>query len=93
MELLLEQQTTKLTNDEIAAKEHNAQIKERYLKLQNAEANQFTEETVAPQASIFTKETPVTYYSPVVDNVATVEQAPQITEYVREELKKAGIAF
>ena len=45
----------------------------------------FTEETVAPQASIFTKETPVTYYSPVVESTATVEQAPQITEYVREE--------
>lgn len=85
MESLLEKQTTTLTNDEIAAREHNAQIKERYLKLQNAEASQFNEETVAPQASLLTQETPVTYYSPVVDNVATVEQAPQITEYVREE--------
>ena len=92
MELLLEQQTTKLTNDEIAAREHNAQIKERYLKLQHAEANQFTEESVAPQASITVQERPVTYYSPVVEDVATVEQVPQITEYVREEVAAVSTA-
>lgn len=85
MELVLDQQTTKLTNEEIEAREHNAKIRERYRRLQNAEASQFAEETVAPRASMIAPEAPV-YYSPVVDNVATVEQAPQITEYVREEI-------
>lgn len=83
MELVLDQQTKQLTNEEIEAREHNAQIKERYRRLQNAEASQFAEETVAPRASVIAPERP-TYYSPVVDNVATMEQAPQITEYVRE---------
>lgn len=88
MELVLDQQTKQLTNEEIEAREHNAQIKERYRRLQNVEASQFAEETDLPRASVIAPERP-TYYSPVVDNVATMEQAPQITEYVRESTASA----
>lgn len=81
MELLLEQ-TTKLTKDEIEAREHNAQIRERYRRLQDAEASQFAQEVSTAQER---EVTPVArYYSPVADQIATVEQAPQITEFVRE---------
>lgn len=83
MEFMLEQ-TTRLTKDEIEAREHNAQIKERYRRLQSAEANQFSQESIAPHTPVITPEAPTEYYAPVVDNVATVEQAPQITEFVRE---------
>ena len=62
-----------------AAKLHNAQINERYRRLQNAEADQFatpTEQTYAEpilsvQPTVLPVETPV------------VEQTPQVTEFVR----------
>lgn len=61
-----------------AAKLHNAQINERYRRLQNAEADQFAtptqeyaETTYAAQPTVLPSETPA------------LEQAPQVTEYVR----------
>ena len=83
MEFMLEQ-TTRLTKDEIEAREHNAQIKERYRRLQNAEANQFAQESITSQSSVIAPERPTEYYPPVIENVATVEQIPQIIEFVRE---------
>lgn len=73
---------------------HNAQIKERYRRLQNAEADQFaqsyTQETNAAQytvrASVLAPEKPV-YSTPSVQETPIVEQVPQITEYVREKIE------
>ena len=73
---------------------HNAQIKERYRRLQNAEADQFaqsyTQESNAAQytvrASVLAPEKPV-YSTPSVQETPIVEQVPQITEYVREKIE------
>lgn len=80
MELVLDRPMTKSSVDTNEAQEHNALIKERYRKLQSAEADQFaapsyTAPTVEPQAS--------TVYAPMFTSTATVEQTPQVTEYVR----------
>lgn len=85
MELVLDRPTTKQTVDTNEAQEHNALIKERYRKLQSAEADQFSvpsytapsyqATTVEPQSS--------TVYAPMFGSTATVEQTPQVTEYVR----------
>ena len=65
------------------AQKHNAMINERYLKLQNAVADQFSNDTttqeVGAKAETVVEETPL-YISP--SNVATLEQAPRVTEYV-----------
>ena len=66
------------------AQKHNAMINERYRKLQNAVADQFSNETTAQveenvTAEAVREETPL-YISP--SNVATLEQAPRVTEYV-----------
>ena len=61
-----------------AAKLHNAQINERYRRLQNAEADQFatpTQQTYEPVLSVEPTVLPV--------ETPAVEQAPQVTEYVR----------
>ena len=81
MELVLEK-TTQLTKDEIEAREHNAQIKERYRRLQQAEANQFLQETATATTSV--NDSIVDYYAPTIDPTAIIEQMPQITEFVRE---------
>ena len=62
-----------------AAKLHNAQINERYRRLQNAEADQFA----APSEQTYAQ--PVLSVEPTVLPVETpaVEQAPQVTEFVR----------
>ena len=80
MELVLDRPMTKSSVDTNEAQEHNALIKERYRKLQSAEADQFatpsyTAPAVEPQAS--------TVYAPMFASTATVEQTPQVTEYVR----------
>ena len=91
MELLRERQTTELTNAELEAQKHNAQIKERYQRLLSAEADQFAAETHAEQltedirASVIAPEAPV-YVSPVTSETPMVEQAPQVTEFVRERV-------
>ena len=80
MEMIRERMQTQLTDLEEAQK-HNALINERYRKLQNAVADQFSsEDTVQEEkATTIVEEKPL-YISPL--NVATVEQAPQVTEYV-----------
>lgn len=78
------------TLEEIAAakeaERHNALIKERYQRLQNAESEQFAESTqesnatdYAVRASVLAPEAPV--YTPV--NEPTTAQQPQVTEFVR----------
>lgn len=83
MEAVRERMQTQLTDFEEAQK-HNALINERYRRLQNAEADQFSNDTAAQsvenvKVEPVVAETPL-YISPL--NAATVEQAPQVTEYV-----------
>ena len=88
MELVRERtETYSVEESEKAA--HNAQIKERYRMLQDAETSQFNTatptQTYTKNESVQTKAT--TYYAPTFDTVSTVEQHPQITEYVRGDMR------
>lgn len=86
MEVVREREAVQVTNAELEAQQHNAQISERYRRLQNAVADQFTSQTyTAPvQASVSTLER-TTYATPVQDT-PVVEQAPQVTDYVSESI-------
>ena len=78
MEQLLER-TMQVSVNEQEAQQHNAQINERYRKLLSAENDQFSEQTyAAPVAS--------TVIAPTVDETPVMEQAPQVTEFVRERV-------
>ena len=83
MELVREKLQTQISESE-EAQRHNAMIKERYRRLQNAEAGQFAEDTRAEERETETTEveTPSLYISPSAVNTATLEQTPQVTEYV-----------
>lgn len=82
MEAVRERMHTQLTEQEEAQK-HNAMINERYLRLQNAVADQFSNETIAEDTNVnaeaVVEEKPL-YISP--SNVASLEQVPSVTEYV-----------
>lgn len=85
MELVLDRPTTTQSVETNEAQKHNAQIKERYLKLQSAEADQFAAPShVAPtyQATTVNRQES-TVYAPMFGSTPTVEQTPQVTEYVR----------
>ena len=65
---------------------HNAQIAERYRRLQNAEADQFASATqnhtdYTVRATVLAPEAPATSQTPIT------EQTPQITEFVRERIE------
>lgn len=83
MELVRERENAQLTNTELEAQQHNAQISERYKKLQDAMADQFSSEMYeAPReevrASVATLERGgvlPTYETPVV------EQSPEVRDY------------
>ncbi len=91
MELVREYQRTELTNAEVEAQKHNAQIRERYNRLLSAEADQLASETYAQtpvqevRASVLAPEAPA-YVSPVTADTPVVEQIPQVTEFVREQV-------
>ena len=83
MEAVRERMNTQLTEIEEAQK-HNAMINERYRRLQNAVADQFSNDTTAQEtekanAETVAEETPL-YISP--SNTASLEQVPSVTEYV-----------
>jgi outer membrane murein-binding lipoprotein Lpp len=81
MEAVREKMHTQLNEIEEAQK-HNAMINERYRKLQDAVADQFSNDTTMQREAnveTFVEEAPL-YISP--SNVATLEQAPRVTEYV-----------
>lgn len=83
MELLREKLQTQIAESE-EAQQHNAMIRERYRKLQNAEADQFAEETHAEEkayANVLAPETPSLYISPSNVDTPTLEQTPRVTEY------------
>ncbi|MBQ3505584.1 MAG: hypothetical protein IJA89_02300 [Clostridia bacterium] len=78
MATLLDELQMQTVAVDTAAKLHNAQINERYRRLQNAEADQFatpTQQTYEPVLSVEPTVLPV--------ETPAVEQAPQVTEYVR----------
>ena len=89
MEVVREREAVQVTNAELEAQQHNAQISERYRRLQNAVADQFTSQTyTAPvQASVSTLER-TTYATPVQDT-PVVEQVPQVTDYVSESISSS----
>ncbi len=78
MELVRERQMTQEVSTEREA--HNAQISERYRRLQSAEADQFAAENAGPVAT--QTEAPL-YYSPASDT-PVMQQTPTVTDYVRE---------
>ena len=91
MELVREYQKTQFTNTETEAQKHNAQIRERYNRLLSAEADQLASETYAQaptqsvHASVIAPETPV-QVTPVTAETPVLEQVPQVTEFVREQV-------
>lgn len=91
MDTVMERSVMEKTLVDQEARLHNAQIKERYRKLQNAEADQFAQETYTTQAretdygvraSVLAPEK-TSFTSPVADHAPVVEQVPQVTEFVR----------
>lgn len=74
-------------NAQKVAEEHNAMIKERYRRLQDAEAEQFasiaenayTQQNV--RASVFAPEAPAYVHAPAM------EQTPQVTEFVQARVE------
>lgn len=90
METILERMTLQQQLAEQEAQKHNAQIKERYKRLQDAEADQFAQsyiqETNATdytvRASVLAPEKPFVS----VDETPVFEQTPQVTEFVREKI-------
>ena len=91
MELVREYQKTQLTNTETEAQKHNAQIRERYNRLLSAEADQLASETYAQapvqevRASVIAPEAPINV-TPVTAETPVLEQVPQVTEFVREQV-------
>ncbi len=66
------------------AQKHNAQISERYRRLQDAEADQFGSSTVNAQSVTVAPEKTV---QPVFEQTPALAQAPQVTEYVRSRIE------
>ena len=74
----LELEKVQVLNVEEQAQRHNAMIRERYRRLQDAEHNQFAREENTIRASVIAPEAPVF----VAPETPVVEQLPQITEFV-----------
>ena len=74
MEMVRERETIQVTNAELEAQQHNAQISERYRRLQDAVADQFAPTTYASTSTLER----TTYTAPVV------EQAPEVVDHVAE---------
>ena len=85
MELVRERETL-LTAAELEAQKHNAQIKERYRMLQNAEADQFASKTYTEpvRASVIAPEAPA--FVAGVEETATLQQTPEVVDFVRERV-------
>lgn len=97
MDMVREYQKTQTSNADVEAQRHNAQIKERYQRLLSAEADQLASETYAQppvqevRASVLAPETPVytAPASPVTAETPVLEQVPQVTEFVREQVSSS----
>ena len=81
----LELEKTQVLSVEEQAQQHNAMIRERYRRLQDAENNQFSNATQPVRASIIAPEAP-TFVAPVMET-PTIEQMPQITEYLPKRME------
>lgn len=86
MATLLETQTMRNFTADKEAELHNAQINERYKRLQNAEADQFAQNTVASESSVV-RASVLTPNAPAVEDTKITEQTPQVTEFVRERVE------
>ena len=89
MEAVREREVIQTTNTDVEAQIHNAQIRERYRKLQNAEADQFSSEKAVETVTaepIKEEITEYAYSAPVMDTPA-MEQTPAVVDYVREEVR------
>ena len=97
MDMVREYQKTQTSNADVEAQRHNAQIKERYQRLLSAEADQLASETYAQppvqevRASVLAPEAPVytAPASPVTAETPVLEQVPQVTEFVREQVSSS----
>lgn len=89
MATLMENQTIRNLTVEKEAELHNAQINERYKRLQNAEADQFAESTeeIRDESAYTVRASVLTPEAPVLENTSTFEQTPQVTEFVREKIE------
>ena len=92
MEAVREREVLQTTNTDVEAQRHNAQIRERYRKLQNAEADQFASEKAVETTATPVKEevtaTEYAYSAPVMDTPA-MEQTPEVVDFVREEVRSS----
>lgn len=88
MATLMENQQMKNLTVDKEAELHNAQINERYKRLQNAEANQFAEPTeeIRDERTYSVRASLLTPEAPVLENTTAFEQFPQVTEFVREKV-------
>ena len=89
MATLMENQMIRNLTVDKEAELHNAQINERYKRLQNAEADQFAESTeeIRAESAYSVRASVLTPDAPVLENTSVFEQTPQITEFVREEVQ------
>ena len=83
MAFTMEFEKVQTLNAQKVAEEHNAMIKERYRRLQDAEAEQFATENHYAQASapVFASETPTFVNAPAM------QQTPQVTEFVQARVE------
>lgn len=86
MATLMDTQMRNYTADK-EAELHNAQINERYKRLQNAEADQFAQKTEVSQASYTVRASVLTPEAPALESTMITEQVPQVTEFVRERVE------
>lgn len=85
MATLTDNQTIRNYTEDKQAELHNAQINERYKRLQNAEADQFAQKTV-DETAYTVRASVLTSNAPVLENTTITEQNPQITEFVHERV-------
>ena len=72
------------------AQRHNAMIKERYRRLQDAEADQFAEETPVQErneTNYTVRAAVLTPEAPAVSDTPVTQQTPQVTEFVRQRIE------
>ena len=84
MEMVRERDAVQVANVEIEAQQHNAQISERYRKLQDAMDDQFSSALYVEPTQNSTATIERTHIAPVQET-PVVEQAPETTNYVREQ--------
>ena len=83
MEMVKERVVADTSTESREAQEHNAQIRERYLRLQSMEAEQFARDeayTPVQTHNMFTQ-TEERFYPSAFSTTPAMEQAPQVTEF------------